>query len=74
MNELKFELGKCYKHSNGKRVRICGAVATYFHGVSLVGEYSSGEIYLVSSLPDATTGFSVITEKEWVESYEEANM
>ena len=33
-----FEVGKCYEHTTGKKMRIIGEMNTYFYGNALIGE------------------------------------
>ena len=35
---MVFEVGKCYKHESGKKIRIIGEVDTYFYGHCLIAE------------------------------------
>lgn len=40
---MKFEIGKCYKHTSGKKMRIIAETDTYFYGHCLLAEYDSAE-------------------------------
>ena len=33
-----FEVGKCYEHATGQKMRIIGEMDTYFYGHCLIGE------------------------------------
>ena len=35
---MKFEIGKTYQHSSGKRLTIIGRLKTHIYGVCLIGE------------------------------------
>lgn len=38
---MVFEIGKCYKHATGKKMRIIAEIDTYFYGHCLLGEDDS---------------------------------
>ena len=40
---MKFEIGKCYKHTYGKKMRIIAEINTYFYGHCLLAESNSAE-------------------------------
>ena len=35
---MVFEVGKCYEHNNGMKMRIIGEMNTYYYGHCLIGE------------------------------------
>ena len=35
---MVFEVGKCYEHKNGMKMRIIGEMNTYYYGHCLIGE------------------------------------
>lgn len=40
---MKFEVGKCYKHTNGRKVRTLCEIDTHFYGHCILGETDRGE-------------------------------
>lgn len=42
-NPLIFEIGKCYQHTTGRKMRIIGEMDTYYYGHCLIGETDTGE-------------------------------
>lgn len=38
----KFELGKCYKHSTGEEMYICGIAETMLYGTTFIAETNNG--------------------------------
>lgn len=39
---MKFEIGKCYQHATGKKMRIIAEIETCFYGHCLLGETDDG--------------------------------
>lgn len=44
---MKFEVGKCYVHTTGEKIRIIARVNTYFYGEGLLAESHSAYYYVV---------------------------
>lgn len=41
---MKFEIGKTYQHTTGKRMTIIGRLKTHTYGECLIGEDDAGEL------------------------------
>ena len=46
---MVFEVGKCYVHISGYKMRIIGELDTYMHGHALIGEDMHGELIPVGN-------------------------
>lgn len=49
---MKFEVGKTYQHSTGKRMTIIGRLKTHTYGECLIGECDTGELIPVGESED----------------------
>lgn len=49
---MKFEVGKTYQHSTGKRMTIIGRLKTHIYGECLIGERDTGELVPVGELEE----------------------
>lgn len=58
-----FEIGKCYEHTTGKRIYICGWLVTHAWGKAMVGEDARGSLIPIGDTEEATVNWSEITEK-----------
>ena len=43
---MKFELGKCYEHTTGQKIRMLQEIDTYFQGHCILGETDSRKYIL----------------------------
>lgn len=66
-----FRLGKCYRHTTGREMYVCGVAFTTMYGIALVAEDSYGDLEPIGQHSDATTGWSEITRDEWMENFSE---
>lgn len=41
---MRFEIGKCYQHTSGKKMRIIAEIETHFYGRCLLGETDGGDL------------------------------
>lgn len=48
----KFEIGKCYEHTDGTKMRIIAKVNTHFYGWGLLGETDTAEYMVVGREPE----------------------
>lgn len=55
---MKFEIGKCYVHTTGEKIRIIARVNTYFYGEALLAETNEGNYYPVGENEDNTINWS----------------
>lgn len=55
---MKFEIGKCYVHTTGEKIRIIARVNTYFYGEGLLAESHSAYYYVVGENEDNTVNWS----------------
>lgn len=60
-----FEIGKCYVHASGKKMRIIGEMDTYYYGHCLIGETDD-----IKYLPIGQTEENVVN---WAECEDFAN-
>lgn len=51
---LIFEVGKCYEHTTGKKMRIISEVDTYFYGHGLLAETNTGQYEIVGMKEEHT--------------------
>ena len=68
MNNLeKFELGKCYRHSAGREMYICGVADTILWGTAFIAEENCSQQLTPVAMndSDATCGWVEITKKEY---------
>lgn len=65
---MRFEIGKCYRHTTGRTLRIVGSAFTLMHGPCLVGEDEHGQLIPVG--PDETNAvnYTEISLESWAES------
>jgi len=65
---MKFELGKCYKHSGGRMMKIVGTAQSYIYGLCLIGENIGNTERFQSVGTDTSNAicWHEITEKEWL--------
>ena len=49
---MKFEVGKCYEHTTGEKIRIISEVDTYFYGHGLLAETDKAEYQIVGETED----------------------
>lgn len=49
---MKFEVGKCYQHTTGQKIRMIAEVNTYFYGEGLLGETDDAE-YIICGINEA---------------------
>lgn len=40
---MRFEIGKCYRHTSGKQIYICGSVHSFIYGLTTIAETNDGE-------------------------------
>lgn len=52
-----FEVGKCYIHTNGTKMRIIAEVDTHFHGHGLLGETDDAEYRIVDNKEEHTVSW-----------------
>lgn len=65
---MKFEIGKCYKHSGGGRMKIVGEANTTVWGNCLVGEETEGRLTPVGRLEENAVNWEEISEAEWIKN------
>lgn len=58
-----FELGKTYKHSSGKIMRICGIIDSKIYGKCLLGEEEKGGFIPIGNGKDHFTNWKEINSK-----------
>lgn len=51
---MVFEVGKCYEHTTGKKMRIISEVDTYFYGHGLLAETNTGQYEIVGMKEEHT--------------------
>lgn len=68
--ELKFELGKYYKHTAGTMIYICGVCLTKNYGMCLMAERDNGYFYPVGNHKGATDNWHEIKEEEFLNDRE----
>lgn len=49
---MKFEIGKCYVHTTGEKIRIIARVNTYFYGECLLAESETAKYDVVGENED----------------------
>lgn len=52
-----FEVGKCYKHTDGTKMRIIAEVNTHFYGHGLLGETDIAEYIIVGKEEEDTVNW-----------------
>lgn len=64
----KFELGKCYEHSSGKQIYICGIVDTILYATCFVAEQNdSCELAPIAmNSKDATANWKKLSKKKFI--------
>lgn len=60
-----FEIGKCYRHRNTKEIKIIGTAPTTLYGIVFIAENTNGEVQIVGTSIENTTGWYKIPEKEY---------
>lgn len=55
----KFEVGKCYEHTNGTKMRIIAEVNTHFYGHGLLGETDTAEYCVVGRESENASNWKV---------------
>jgi hypothetical protein len=72
---MKFEIGKYYEHTAGKRLFICGTAASYMYGLCLIAEcaqaWKYGDFLAVGNDESAAVNFKEITMKQFHEKQRE---
>lgn len=63
---MKFELGKCYKHSTGKKIKIIGLAHSTFYGLGFVSENEFAEYSITGMEEENAMNFVEITNDEWM--------
>lgn len=62
---MKFELGKYYQHSTGKKLYICGLGETFYHGSCFIGENEKGELSPTGKSEENAINYIEITKEEF---------
>ena len=55
---MVFEVGKCYEHETGKKMRIIGEMNTYYYGHCLIGETDHATYMPVGQTEDNTVNWT----------------
>lgn len=59
---MPFEIGKCYQHTTGLKVKVWGRVTTYMWGETLLGETNDGQLQPLSDKNDASVNWKEIPD------------
>ncbi len=59
----KFELGKCYEHSSGRQMHICGIMDTIGYGTSFCAEEQREFSPVTMNDKDSTVGWREISKE-----------
>jgi hypothetical protein len=66
---IKFELGKCYRHSAGSEVRIIGIGDSTIFGLGLVAEDNKGNFSIFGMTEEHAVNWEEITYQEWMKNF-----
>lgn len=66
---IKFEVGKCYAHTNGHQMRILGEIETTIYGKCLLGETLEGGLLPIGMTEEHAVNFTEISQEEWVSNF-----
>ena len=55
---MVFEVGKCYEHESGMKMRIIGEMNTYYYGHCLIGETDRETYMPVGQTKDNTVNWT----------------
>lgn len=67
---MKFEVGKYYRHTDGKKISVIGYLDTTMWGKhSLIGETCEGHLQALGKDEWSATNYKKITKKEWMTSF-----
>jgi len=67
---MKFELGKCYRHSSGGEMFICGMACTTTYGTCLVAETNNScDLKPIGMDEDAAQNWAEIPRSEWMKNF-----
>ena len=65
-----FEVGKCYQHTNGEQMKICGTVDTTLYGNTLVAETNSHtNLEAVGRDKSSAMNWKEISHKQWMVNF-----
>jgi hypothetical protein len=59
---MKFEIGKCYEHATGKKMKIIGCVYSMIYDICLIGETLTREFLPIGQDEEATVNWRLIDE------------
>lgn len=69
---MKFEIGKYYQHSGGRKISIIGELQTTFWSwqnlPTLIGECDDASLRPIGRDENATVNWSEITKEEWLKN------
>jgi len=68
MENIKFELGKYYKHNGGQFMYICGLATTRVWGTCFIGEDQYGCFTPVGFDVDHASNWREITKEEFIKT------
>ncbi len=63
--DIKFEIGKYYEHTTGRKLSILCEVETYYHGKCLLGETDLGELVPVGTTEEYAVNYHEISENQF---------
>jgi len=67
VNELNgFEIGKCYEHTTGYQLFVCGFVDSALYGKTLIAENSKGQFEPVGDREEHIVNFKEISKKKFL--------
>lgn len=58
-----FEIGKCYENTTGRRMHICGQLATFFWEKTLIAEDNRGTLLPIGDTEDAAVNWFEIPKE-----------
>lgn len=67
--EMRFEVGKAYRHSGGGEILILGKLNTFVHGDALIAEEASGHLVPVGADATHAVNWKEITLEEWNKNF-----
>jgi len=70
---MRFEVGKFYKHTSGKKIAIVAEAVTTMYGKTLIAEQCDRADFMPvgSDSDDYAANWTEITKDEWMECFSE---
>jgi hypothetical protein len=66
---MKFELGKCYRHTTGEEMKIVGEMESTLYGNCLVGENDLGKFNSIGKEEWNGENWEEISENDWMKNF-----